>query len=167
VNILREHSLEICLPDQANGRRFDGDDHGLTHCMKAVDFIVEMPDHVYFIEIKDPDRADANLQREVFCENLRSAKIDQELKTKFRDTWIYEWAHGRIEEKPVYYLVLIALSGLTSVDLSTRKTALSRLLPISGPSSKEWKRPFVRGCAVFNLEAWNRNFPGMPVQRTV
>ena len=50
-----ERGLEITFNNVVNVRKFD--DHGLT-CMKAVDFLVELPDRYLFIEFKDPEDAD-------------------------------------------------------------------------------------------------------------
>lgn len=161
---LRELNLEITLPAGAVGRKFDGDDHGLSHCMSAVDFIVELSDRVYFIELKDPDDATDEVRKLAFAESLESGTLGNNLKTKFRDTWIYEWAENRIS-KPVYYLILIAFERLTADDLSTRKKEIERLLPLQGPANQPWKQPFARGCAVFNLAAWNRTMSDMPIRR--
>ena len=151
------------MPVGAMGRRFDGEDHGLSHCMKAVDFIVELADRIYFIEIKDPDQTANEVRRQQFSVELSSGKIDEELKTKFRDTWIYEWAERRIARKPIYYLILIAFEKLTIC--FQPKSGLERKLPTLGPNKENWQRPFVRGCAVFNLAAWNRTFDNMQVRR--
>lgn len=35
--MLTEGDLQIDFPDAVYGRKFDGPDHGLSHCMKAVD----------------------------------------------------------------------------------------------------------------------------------
>lgn len=51
--VLREGNLELELPPGAKGWKFDDAGHGLSHCMKAVDFIVELPDRLFFVEIKD------------------------------------------------------------------------------------------------------------------
>lgn len=38
------------------GRKFDDEAaHGLSHCMKAVDFIIELPERLLFVEFKDPE----------------------------------------------------------------------------------------------------------------
>jgi len=56
VTTLREGKIEIEIeiPDALSGRKFDDRTHGLSHCMKAVDFIVELVDRILFIEIKEP-----------------------------------------------------------------------------------------------------------------
>jgi hypothetical protein len=49
MNVLTEGKLQIKLPAGAIGRKFDDSaSHGLSHCMKAVDFIVEMEEQILF-----------------------------------------------------------------------------------------------------------------------
>ena len=164
MTVLVERQLEISLPAGAAGKRFDGEEHGLTHCMKAVDFVVELTDRIYFIEVKDPDETADEMSRIEYARRLRSGEIDNALRNKFRDSWIYEWSERRVS-KPVYYLVLIALAQLTAAELSARKSGVEKQLPLHGPKGRPWQRPIARGCAVFNIEAWNRNLPNMPVRR--
>lgn len=50
--VLREGDLELALPPGATGWKFDDEAvHGLSHCMKAVDFVIELPDCLLFVEI--------------------------------------------------------------------------------------------------------------------
>jgi len=51
VTTPREQNIEIKISDALNGRKFDDRTYGLAHCMKAVDFIVELTDRILFIEI--------------------------------------------------------------------------------------------------------------------
>jgi hypothetical protein len=163
---LDEKDLRIRLPDGAIGRKFDDEaTHGLSHCMSAVDFIVEMEDRILFIEFKDPDHPSAVAKgQQKFMEEFRSGALDNKLKTKYRDSFLYEWGAGRVS-KPVYYLVLIAASFLTEADLLIRTDALKKQLPVLGPGDKPWKKPFVAGCAVMNIKKWNEKFPDFPVIR--
>lgn len=166
MTVLAEDDLQITLPDGAVGRKFDDETaHGLSHCMKAVDFIVEMEDQVLFVEFKDPENPNAQTKdRAVFIKNFLSGQIDGDLKTKYRDSWLYEWAEGRAK-KPIYYLVLIGSSALSDADLLARTDSLRRQIPMAGPSDRPWKKPFVAGCAVLNLAAWNKTLPHIPVSR--
>ena len=133
--------------------------------MKAVDFIVEEDDRVSFIEIKDPENPQARGKgREDFIERFHSGELDEDLKYKYRDTFLYQWACGGID-KPIYYWVIIALEGLTEAELSARTDDLRRKLPLKGPSSEEWNRSIVAGCMVFNIETWNRRQPRFPLAR--
>lgn len=166
MTTLVEADLEIALPVGTTGRKLDDPAiHGLSHCMKAVDFVVELADRIYFIELKDPDNPAARPEsRASFLEKLKSGAIDADLQRKYRDTFLYEWASNRAD-KPVYYLVLLAMATLSAAELLTRTESLKKQLPINGPKETKWPRPFVSGCAVLNVEAWNRQFSMMPVTR--
>lgn len=162
---LNEEDLQIEVKDAINATKFDDASHGLSHCMKAVDFIVERPDCYLFIEFKDPQNPGSAAQRQgVFQQNFLRGKLDQDLQYKYRDSFLFEWAEGRAD-KPIDYLVLIALDSLTAAHLLTRTEDLKRKLPVQKSTSSPWKRPFVRSCAVFNLAAWNSKLPDLPVTR--
>ena len=164
MTLLTEGDLQIEFDDANSGRKFD-DEYGLSHCMKAVDFIVEFEDRYLFIEFKDPQhpRATADSRSE-FVEDFKRGNLDDDLKYKFRDSFLYEWASGRVD-KPVYYFVLIAVEDLNARDSTARTDALRREIPIYGPGSNPWIRPLVSDCATFNLESWNRRFPRYQVRR--
>lgn len=135
--------------------------------MKAVDFIVELDKQILFIEFKDPDNLRAKAKpknRDKFLNQFISGEIDNDLKTKYRDTWLYEFAEGRAA-KPIFFLVLIAAESLSDAELSARTEALKRQIPITGPSGRPWQKPFITGCAVMNLAAWNRIFNHIPASR--
>ena len=132
--------------------------------MKAVDFVIEFSDRYLFIEIKDPDQNPRPSEHAEFIRKLEKGAIDEELKYKYRDSFLYEWAAGRAE-KPVDYLVLIALGSLDSAQLLRRGDALRNKLPAGLPGASPWKRPIVRTCGVFNIASWNRRFPSLKVER--
>lgn len=166
MSVYRERGLQITIPDTINVRRFDDHTtHGLSHCMKAVDFILEEPNRHIFVEIKDPENPSSTVEdRSLFVQRFLSGRIDESLKYKYRDSFLYEWAAKRVI-KDIFYAVLIAIKTMTEADLLARTDELKRVLPFSGPPSGVWKRPIVAGCAVFNIEAWNKIFPQYPVQR--
>lgn len=166
MTTLIEADLEITLPAGIKGRKLDDTaTHGLSHCMKAVDFVVELPDRIYFVELKDPDNPSARPEAKAdFAVKLRSGTLDGELQRKYRDSFLYEWASNRAD-KPVYYLVLLAMEALDDSALLARTDALKKQLPLSGPTGKPWARPFVAGCAVMNIATWNKTLCAMPVKR--
>ena len=165
MTVLRERHLHITINHAIRARRFDDASHGLSHCMKAVDFVVELADRYLFIEFKNPQVPQSNeKEREAFSRRLQSGRLDKNLIYKYRDSFLYEWAAGRAD-KPIDYLVLIALDALDSSHLLTRKEALERKLPLLGPSSYPWPRPIIRGCGVFTIASWNKHFPKYPVKR--
>ena len=134
--------------------------------MAAVDFVVEFADRYLFIEVKDPQQSPITPVSDAvrYHEQLRSGEIIEDLKYKYRDSFLYEWADGRAD-KPVYFYVLIALNLLGEAGLLNRKQALERALPLLGPGSTPWTRPIVGGCGIFNIASWNRTFPDYPARR--
>ena len=165
MTLLTEGDLQVTLDDAVDIRKFDGDEHGLSHCMKAVDFVVEFDDRYLFIELKDPQDPDVPAERKLdVIEDFRRSSIDNELIGKYRDSFLYEWASGRAD-KPIQYFVLIALDDMQAGDLAVRTSSLQRAIPLSGPGGEPWVRPFVSECAVFNIESWNRRFPRYPLRR--
>lgn len=166
MTVLAEDDLQIALPAGIEGRKFDDEaTHGLSHCMKAVDFIVELEDRVLFIEFKDPEHPAAHEKdRNKFLQKFLSGQLDADLKVKYRDSFLYEWASGRAT-KPIIYLVLLGASMLSDADLLARTDALKRQIPLLGPNDKPWKKSLAADCAVMNLSAWNKVLPDFPADR--
>ena len=166
MTTLKEGGLEIRFPPGTNVRRFDDElTYGLSHCMKAVDFIVELTDRICFIEIKDPDNPQVQLKdKKEFTRRLLAEELDADLIKKLRDSFIYEWACKHVG-KPIHYWVVIGLDALTEVQLLNRKDALKQELPVRGPSSGKWKRAVVENCEVFTIRTWNRSLPQFPILR--
>ena len=160
-----EGNLRITFPRDTRAGKFDDPkSHGLS-CMKAVDYIVEEDDRVSFIELKDPEHPRAKEgNREEFIRRFQAGKLDEDLKYKYRDTFLYEWASGGLD-KPISYWVVVAIETLTTADLSMRTDDLKRKLPLNGPPSGKWKRSIVTDCMVFNVETWNRHRPHFPLTR--
>ncbi len=132
-----EGDLQIEITGVVDARKFDEpSSHGLSHCMKAVDFIVERSDCYLLIEFKDPQAPGAKRQRQQnFFQKFQSGKIDEDFKYKYRDSFLYEWASGRAA-KPIHFLVLVALNTLTTADLGKRTDALKKKLPLQSIETK-------------------------------
>ncbi len=163
MTVFTEDDLEITFRNVVLARKFDGGGHGLSHCMKAVDFVVELSDRYLFIEFKDPENPNIPAQyRTAAVQNVQGKEFDEELKYKFRDTFLYEWAAGRAN-KPVDYFVLIAVQDRPL--LSRRLDVLERNLPQKFPASVAWTQPIVHRCGVFNIADWNTEFPDYQVSR--
>ena len=165
MTTVREGNLQIKFPRSASVRKFDDEaSHGLSHCMKAVDFIVDERDRVLFIELKDPEHPHAREDnRDEFIDSFLSGKLDRDLQYKYRDTWLYEWASGNTN-KPIHYWVIIAIENLTDADLLVRTDNLNRKLPLQGPPTGTWT-PIVTGCMVFNIRTWNTRLPRFALSR--
>lgn len=146
-----EGGIQLTFPKGATVRKFDDKaTHEYIHVMKGVDFVVDTPDRLLFIEIKDPDHPNTRENsRDKFIRSLRSGKINESLKYKYRDSFIYEWAAGRIQ-KPVYYYVLIAQGSATKEELLTLSDQLRSKIPMLGEC-------FISGCEIFNIRTWNQH----------
>lgn len=164
--ILTEGDLQIDVSNAADARKFDDPAvHGLTHCMKAVDFVFELDDRYLFIEFKDPQHPHARERdQNRFVRRFQTGQLDDDLKYKYRDSLLYEWALGRAD-KPIHYYVLVAADFLTGAELTVRTDQLKRQLPLRGPGAMNRKQAIVEECLVFNLESWNRAFPNYQVSR--
>lgn len=128
--------------------------------MKAVDWVIELPDHIRFIELKDPDaRPAASHQHK---QKFLSKNLTPDLVTKFRDSFLYEWACQRMA-KPIRYFVVIASGSLDKAVLMGRSDNLKRGLPSGKP--QPWLRSIVQISGVFNIETWNASFPDWPLER--
>ena len=160
-----EGNLQIGFPPGTKVRKFDDpESHGLK-CMKAVDFIVEEDDRILFIEFKDLEHPDAPEKNRIKdFEEFESGKLNEDLKYKYRDTFLYEWASDNVG-KPIHYLVVVAIDGLSEAALIGQTDDLKRKLPLNGPPSGAWKRSIAADCMVFNVETWNRHRPRFPLSR--
>jgi hypothetical protein len=166
---LAEGMLEFDFRGAINGFKFDETDntsphyHGLTHCLKGVDFIIELPDVWLFVEVKDPDHPDSTDERkEKFRQKAESGKLVPELVQKYRDTFLYRWAENQVD-KPICYLCLVTLENALVLQLMTD---LKRQLPEGKPSVR-WKQTIAQSCIVANVETWNHSFGHWPVNRVI
>ena len=165
MTTISEGTLQLTLPARAKSYKFDDSTHGLSHCMKAVDFIVELDDRYLFVEFKDPQHPSSQQRnRDKFIREFLAGNLDEDFKYKYRDSFLYQWASEKID-KPIYYFVLVALDTLTEAELITRTDALKNAIPIEGPPSGRWKNKIVAGCAVFNINSWNKALSNYPVSR--
>ncbi len=90
MSTFTEDDLQITFTNVVSARKFDGLDHGLSHCMKAVDFIVELPDHYLYIEFKDPQNpAGSDPEGGAYLQRFKKGQIDEDLKYKYRDSFLY------------------------------------------------------------------------------
>ena len=122
--------------------------HGVSHALQAVDILVESADRWYFIEVKDFRKLGQHNQ--VFNEN----DLRKKLKYKFRDTYLYRHAEGKIT-KPIVYICLLA--HLDNALCAKMHKDLSIELPIGRPTLR-WNTELAQGCIVLNVDRWNQNF---------
>ena len=164
MTTLSEGDLRLTLPGPVNGRTFDDAQHGLSHCMRAVDWILDLPERTCFVEVKDPEARGAkdHKQSNHFLQSFLAGKLTPDLVAKFRDSFLYEWACNRVH-KPISYYVVVASEALDDAQLLTRTDELKRRLPVGTPAS--WTRAMAHDCCVFNVAKWNDAFPEYSLSR--
>lgn len=159
---LREGELVLSLPQGVEGRQFDGAGHRISHCMKAVDWIITRQDQLIFVEVKDPAahaaRRHANASK--FVESFQSGSLIPDLVAKFRDTFLYGWASNWALARVSYFVIV---TGVDSALLSAQTDQLVRRVPAG--TQTPWRRPLVGRCAMFDVDSWNREFPDMQLTR--
>ena len=86
---LTEGDLLLTINGAIGARKFDDANHGLSHCMKAVDFIVERPNCYLFIEFKDPQNPNAKAKdQKKFVNRFMSGQKDVPITSQFI-TWFW------------------------------------------------------------------------------
>ncbi len=134
--------------------------------MKAVDIVVEFEECYVYVELKDYEDPAADTTQNVADEEKENKRQDHfkwlkdYLKYKFRDSYLYRHAEGKVD-KPVHYVCLITFDNALN---SRMQKALKQELPV-GRASHRWLRDLATSCQVVNLDKWNKNFPQWPVAR--
>ncbi|EHQ35220.1 hypothetical protein [Methanoplanus limicola] len=158
--ILQEGDLQFEFNNVIDAFKFDEKDrsketfHGLSHCMKAVDFIIETEEYYHFVEVKDYSTASENYFEDNYMDVINSLNI------KFRDSFLYRWAEDRLD-KPIIYVCLLELENpmIPKIMKDLRLRLPSKNLP------GRWRKKPVDKCFVVNVERWNKNFPDWKITR--
>lgn len=165
---LREREIQIEFQGVLNAEKFDDDRHGMSHCLKAVDFLCDWPGALWLVELKDPEESAippkhqansiAQLKQELSTERYFRSVLAQKLK----DTILYLHLDRRLPDKPMKFVVLV---GLSSMDSAMLLNALDRLRKACGDpkSGIPWRRDYA--VAFLNIKEWNKRFPQCPATR--
>lgn len=138
--------------------------HGVP--MKGVDVVAEFDDAYVYVELKDFDDPTMYDVLSPATEDEKEKKqahfkwLKNYLKYKFRDTYLFRYAEGKVD-KPVRYICLLNFDNPMSVHMMKQ---LKRELPV-GKASCRWVKALATGCYVVNLDKWNENFPKWQVAR--
>jgi len=165
---LKEKDLSFNFENSIRALKFDQQDpehpeyHDLPN-MPRVDFIVEMENDIFFIEVKDtdlPNAADVGAVK--FLKKLVSGTVEASLVEKYLFTFFFRWAEKKLE-KSVHFISLITL---TSPDLLSLGDSLeTKLYSHFKSSSKRWQRTALASCQVHNISTWTQVFPDWPITR--
>lgn len=168
--IVTENELEFDFRSALNVVRFDDEQkHGLAHCMKAVDFLVEWDDEFWFVEVKDPDCTRASeKERKKFKNTIKSKSLfSSVLGPKLKDSFLYLHLNKQLPEKSLKYFVLLALDSLQPEHLAPLSDSLQSSSCLLGPDHSSWKNQYIESAIVFTEKTWNMKLAYCPVKRIV
>lgn len=121
--------------------------HGFPE-MKAVDVLAEYDSEYLFIEVKDFYNPKTNNT------TLPSPDLQNDLKYKYRDSYLYQLSHGKTD-KPIYYIcVLEHLDSAMMIHLSKN---LGKAVPDGHHLPNGWKKSFLESAIVVDKSTWNQN----------
>jgi hypothetical protein len=123
--------------------------HGVTQ-LKAVDVMVELSNKYLFIEIKTFDDETLSSLR---ATDEHKTWLKNNLKTKYRDTFLYRYCEGKLK-KPITYICLL---NFDSILLSHFRKILKKEIPEGNQNKNRWKKTILDKLLVVDANAWNRN----------
>ena len=170
-SVLIEKELEFNFTSAIKAIHFDKEDHKMSHCMKAVDFLVEWPDEFWFVEVKDP--AETKIPKKYkkqelqnFLKKMKKEKLfSQELGPKLKDSFLYLHLSKKLPDKTLKYFVLLAIGTLDYALQATSIDHLKRYTCLLGPDNSEWPNQYIDAVAIFNEDTWNKKLNQCPVTR--
>jgi len=167
VTKLVEDKLQIDFVGALHVMKFDQNDpnqpdyHDLQN-MPRVDFIVEMENEIYFIEVKDPNRPNAvDVGSKKFLVKLQQGELAKSLYSKYISSFFFRWAECHLE-KSVHYISLI---NLESALLQPLIDDLGRQFMYLSKKSVRWHREPLASWQIHNIKTWQAVFPLWPVTR--
>lgn len=140
------------LPTAKDVYEFDCDDkfnahyHGFKQ-MKAVDVMAEYDSEYLFIEVKDFYNPKTNNPTQPDPDLLN------DLKYKYRDSYLYQLAHGKVD-KPIYYICV--LEHLDHAMMLHFSKCLGKVIPDRNNLPAGWKLPFLESAIVVSKSKWNQ-----------
>ena len=169
---IKEKELEFDFRAALRVKKFDDEQkHGMSHCMKAVDFLVEWDDSFWFVEVKDPSHSKIppqhqKGQRDNFLDKIKNKKLfSGELGPKLKDSFLYLHLDNRLPDKPMKYFVLLALDCFGPEHLVPLSDKLQRASCLLGPNNSSWKNQYIENALVFTEKTWNEKMAHCPVKR--
>lgn len=171
--VLNEGELIFDFTTAIRCKKFDDESHKMSHCMKSVDFIVEWPDDFWFVEVKDPldskiPETYKNRQLKEFIGKMKSQVLfSDELGPKAKDSFLYLHLGDRLPEKPIKYIVLLALEAIDPGLLISSMDRLRRSCCILGPDNSAWPNKYIEDALIFNERTWNEKLDQCPVSRDI
>ena len=161
---LKEEKFEFDFPNAKALYKFDEKDslspifHGVP--MKAVDVMAEFPDFQLWIEVKEFQPSDIEAmkkegdQQKRGCNVHNKAHLTENLKYKFRDTFLFRYCENKLDRKVIY----VCLTNFDDALNGVYRRELQKQIP-TGKASKRWSKQLLKTDSLFvvNENSWHRN----------
>lgn len=133
--VFNEGGLRIDFTACDRAEQFDVSNKN-SHGMKAVDFIAETSDFLYFVEIKDFQNTNApeeqkkdDLEMLIAAGTGKKAVFPLEMGAKIKDSLLRKYAEGDKFTKNIMFLLVINLDKLGEFERGLLKTKISGHVP--------------------------------------
>ena len=149
-------------------RKIDKEALTYSHCMKNVDFIIDLDsiNILIFLEIKNYKKLFNDLkteqEKEDFFSKFNYSKPNDkesysyEFIQKARDTFIREYSSNKINNKKIHYYIIINVPDNSESRLITMEKELENNLPLLEKiDDKLYIKPFIHTCNIFYSNTWN------------
>lgn len=149
------------FPNAISIRKFDDPEmHQMSHTMKAVDVLIDMPECRIFIEIKNYE-ANRDWKGFLTKDKKREAFLDLgfSLKYKYRDSFLYQWCQKKKEKKSIF-VFLTDWPNNSQIHSFQNALHWQSLFPVQKERDniwgKVWKRTFIADAIMVNENLWNK-----------
>jgi hypothetical protein len=160
-DVFTESELNFHFSDNAKWEKFDySNEAGVIKPsgMKFVDLLIEEPDRLLLVEIKNPNQGKGYPARDEFINKLEKFtdnNLVSDLVEKIRDSYTFLHLMKRAG-KPLIYVFLLPDDILSKIHLLTIKEKLFK--KIKNEAKEPWKLDYVKDCAVLDVKKWNELF---------
>ena len=144
------------FPDALSLVKFDGESHGMTHCMKAVDVVAEFENVRLYIEVKSYEANSKWLKKGVGTSNDR--ELMDSLTYKYRDSYLYHLCKHQKKDKKSIFVFLTDWTNTPIINGLTNR--LQERFPRYGTNPEWkgiWKETFIDAVTVVNPSIWSNN----------
>ncbi len=165
MKFFHEGELKFGFPQDVDVLKLDEEGTVIPQGMSFVDFIVELDDKRYMIEVKDPFHTQATRESSKdFLKKLKTRELISKLVPKCRDSYTYLHLMEK-DDKSIIFIVLIVLEpgSIYDNDLIPMKEHLFD--NIQKEMDSPWKRKYINNCFILNLTLWKRLFNEFSIER--
>lgn len=166
MTTLDEKELLFTFPTGWHVERFDDVGRVWPRHVAPVDFVVERPDDVLLIEVKDPSNSRApDGERAKFVKKMESDELThQELAPKARTSWSYLHLMDRTA-KPLRFVVVIGVDALSVQPVLLQHLGDRLKRRLAQEAEQPWVRPYVVSSVVLPALEVSKFLPGVEVTR--